>query len=290
MQKYELSICPKCKTEFNAWSPWKTKKFCSRACANSRIRTDEIKSKISNSLRKSSKAIEARNKQKQKFKVNRHLKTCPVCNTNFEVRPSEIRSIYCSRACYIKDNKQQYRPKSKGGYREGSGHSHSGYYKGIYCGSTYELCWVIYSLDHGIKFKRFSGYIGDSKFKYYPDFILDDNSTIIEIKGYEKEESVNTKTQLAINHGYEVKVLRKDDLLEVFDYVNQHYSNNYKSLYDQYKPRFNYVCNKCNRDFSLDRKRKSTKVYCSRKCSILGNKQNNQGVQRSVSKFICKPL
>jgi hypothetical protein len=42
-----------------------------------------------------------------------------------------------------------------GGYRIGSGRSKSGYYKGIYCGSTYELCWAIHALDHNIKFSRF---------------------------------------------------------------------------------------------------------------------------------------
>ena len=44
-----------------------------------------------------------------------------------------------------------------GGYREGSGRSKSGYYNGIYCGSTYELCWVIYALDTQVKFDRFKG-------------------------------------------------------------------------------------------------------------------------------------
>jgi very-short-patch-repair endonuclease len=32
--------------------------------------------------------------------------------------------------------------------------------------------------------------------RYIPDFILDDNKTIIELKGYERDESVNKKTHL----------------------------------------------------------------------------------------------
>ena len=35
-----------------------------------------------------------------------------------------------------------------GGIREGAGRSKSGWYKGYYCNSSYELAWVIYSLDN----------------------------------------------------------------------------------------------------------------------------------------------
>jgi len=59
-----------------------------------------------------------------------------------------------------------YNRVSVGGLRNGSGRSKSGYYKEIYCGSTYELCWVIYNLDHNISFSRFSGYLTDGKIKY----------------------------------------------------------------------------------------------------------------------------
>ena len=84
-----------------------------------------------------------------------------------------------------------------GGYREGSGRSKSGYYKGIYCGSTYELCWVIYSLDHNIQFNRFPGMIEENGLKYYPDFLLDDGKTIIETKGYEDQSSVEKKNKIS---------------------------------------------------------------------------------------------
>ena len=44
--------CPKCGKEFDDYSKWGPKKFCSRQCANSRVRTDEIKNKISNGVKK----------------------------------------------------------------------------------------------------------------------------------------------------------------------------------------------------------------------------------------------
>ena len=44
---------------------------------------------------------------------------------------------------------------TRGGYRPGSGRAKTGYYKGIYCGSTYELAWVIYQIDNNKDFSRF---------------------------------------------------------------------------------------------------------------------------------------
>ena len=155
-----------------------------------------------------------------------------------------------------------------GGYRLGSGRSKSGYYKGIYCGSTYELCWVIYSLDHNIKFTRFQGCIVENGIKYFPDFLLDDGKTIIETKGYEKQESVNIKTEVAKNAGYDVKVLRKDDLKYAFDYVTNIYgTKKYHTLYDNYKPKYNYVCNHCSAEFNKDKILKTETVFCNRICA-----------------------
>ena len=71
--------------------------------------------------------------------------------------------------------------KKLGGYREGSGRSKSGYYKGIFCASTYELAWVVYRIDNQLPVERFKGYLEDevSNLKYYPDFFVD--GSIVEI-------------------------------------------------------------------------------------------------------------
>jgi hypothetical protein len=156
----------------------------------------------------------------------------------------------------------------RGGYREGSGRSKSGYYNGIYCGSTYELCWVIYNLDHNINFNRFPGKIENNGITYFPDFLLDDNVTIVETKGYEDQSSVDKKTAVANYHGYTVIVLRKDDLKYAFDYVFQKYNTkNYYTLYDGYKPLHTYVCSNCDSSFNKDTKLKTAEVFCSRKCA-----------------------
>jgi len=164
-----------------------------------------------------------------------------------------------------------------GGYREGSGRSKSGYYKGIYCGSTYELCWVIYSLDHNIQFNRFPGMIEENGLKYYPDFLLDDGKTIIETKGYEDQSSVEKKTKLAERFGFNVIVLRKNDLKFAFDYVSSKYkTNTYQTLYDDYKPTYNYVCSFCKCNFTREKNLKTSSVFCSRECSGKFRKNENQ--------------
>lgn len=155
-----------------------------------------------------------------------------------------------------------------GGYRQGSGRSKSGYYKGIYCGSTYELCWVIYNIDHNIEFTRFPGLLERNGVKYYPDFLLADGKTIVETKGYEAQTSVDIKTAVAESYGYTVKVLRKDDLQYAFEYVTSLYNTTkYYTLYDGYKPKYAYVCSCCGNKYSKDRIIKTQEKFCSRKCA-----------------------
>lgn len=170
-----------------------------------------------------------------------------------------------------------------GGYREGSGRAKTGYYKGTYCGSTYELVWVIYCLDHNIDFKRFSGFLEESGVRYYPDFII--NNNIIEIKGYENLDSVNKKTKVAESHGYAVTVLRKDDLKEHFEWVKVNYKyTKLQELYDDYRPSYSFVCGHCHLSFTSDDIRKTKKLinFCSRRCSGLSRvgKGNPAGINQ----------
>jgi hypothetical protein len=170
------------------------------------------------------------------------------------------------------------RKKAPGGYRNGSGRSKAGYYKGIYCGSTYELCWVIWALDNDIGFTRFTETLDNGVLKYIPDFLLDDGKTIIEIKGYEKEESVDAKTKLAESMGYNVEVLRKDRLKKMFDHVYKKYgTREYYQLYDDYKPIYEYNCGHCKKVVSRDRKSKTNIVYCSASCSMKENRKKYLG-------------
>lgn len=215
-------LCFKCSTII----PYdkRRNRFCSRSCSASvnnvtrPAMSEESKNKISIKMRgrmahnkgkcgilsKSAKFIEA---------------VCPTCNIIFSKMRSQVRK-YCSNKCV-----------KVGGYREGSGRSYSGRYKGIYCGSTYELAWVIYNLDHHISFKRFPGCLRAGKLKYFPDFLMEDES-IVEIKGYHTD-AVDKKTQLAKDCGYDIRVLYKEDLKEAFQYVyDTYHTKDLKSLYE----------------------------------------------------------
>jgi hypothetical protein len=248
-----MKTCPKCNIQHI-----KSGIYCSRNCANSRgPRTDEFKKKVSNKL------TGRVGHSLGKLIVSRTERNCLGCNRKFTIKITSNKK-YCNNNCW-----KQW----SGGYRVGSGRSNSGYYQGIYCGSTYELCWIIHSLDHNIRFTRFDGLLEKNGLKYYPDFVLADGKTIIETKGFEKQESVNKKTALAESFGYTVKVLRKDDLQYAFDYVKKKYkTTEYQTLYDGYKPKYNYVCNYCSTEFSRNKKLKTDVVFCSRTCAGKGHK------------------
>ena len=79
------------------------------------------------------------------------------------------------------------RAKRNGGYRPGSGRGKSGWYRGYWCDSSWELAWIIYHLDRGWTFSRNTekfAYTYDGVTKnYIPDFVLPDG-TFVEVKGY----------------------------------------------------------------------------------------------------------
>lgn len=108
--------------------------------------------------------------------------------------------------------------------------SKKGYYKGIWCGSSYELAYLIYCLEHNIGIERCTEYFEyvykNTKHLYFPDFIVD--NTIIEIKGYHTE-LVDIKTA-AVDKP--VKVLYKQDLKDILDYVINKYGKDFIKLYD----------------------------------------------------------
>lgn len=281
-KKEFIKNCLKCNIEFTVTrsakfkfrKPKKEKEYCSRICANTREWSEEYKLKLSESVKTSEKfklSIQNLKKvilnKKKLFEKPLIIKECICisCGKIFSVDVKfecKIPRKTCSKKCLT---------KVTGGYREGSGRSKHGYYKGIYCGSTYELIWVIYQLDHNLPCERFSSFLQKNNLKYYPDFFDKDTNTIIEIKGYENVENVNKKIELAKENGYNVIVLRKEDLSKEFDWVKNNYI--YKELYqlyDNYKPKYSYVCSYCNKNVSRNHKAKTKNIFCSRSCAGKG--------------------
>lgn len=229
-----ILTCPKCKNNFSIFTTQRNfdkgnhKVYCSRSCANSHILTDEIKKKISYSIQFSEKFKEANKQLSESFLKKRQEKQhiCKYCGKIFTL--NDIRDIdgikYCSCEC-----KHKYLSEHYGGYRKGSGRGKNGWYKGIYCDSTWELAFVIYHLDHNLHIERcntpreyeFNG----EKHLYYPDFVTDEG--IFEIKGYITEQWKAKQEQ-----NPDIKVLYKKDIQQYIDYVKNTYTNDIQSLYE----------------------------------------------------------
>lgn len=268
--------CEKCKKKHDG--RFGSGRFCSRACANSRTWSDYDRLKKSVAAAKYLLKAQRASTTKYKTKIE---KFCPICECIFFVFPCNVNKfIVCSRKCsLIRRARGDVRPRSTknmGGYRAGSGRAKSGYYKGIYCGSTYELVWVIYQLDHSIHFERFHGLLRDNGITYIPDFII--GNMIIEIKGFEDKCKTEQKVVVANNHGYDVTVLYKKDLQHCFKWVHTEYrvKNDLFVLYDQYKPKYEYICKRCGQLFGRAKKARTHKVICSRYCTIRTSIQNGQ--------------
>ena len=224
--KYEIE-CYQCHSSFfveirkSAYDRGDYKHFCSSKCAHSysaKCSTEESRKKVSNSL-----------------KTRKHIIQCYECNSDIE-KPICVSHALCdeckrkhfesrckkhfSGQCIICGNKtapnrltccKEHEIQARtlsfkataaksnkvGGIRRGGGYGKHGWYKGYWCDSSWELAWVIYNLDHGIKFERckekFEYEFEGKKYHYYPDFKLE-NGTYVEIKGY---ETSRWKTKLA---------------------------------------------------------------------------------------------
>ena len=264
-------ICPKCGKKFTIkvseyqLNKGKYRKFCSRACANSRQFDTETNNKRSHTLKEFYKNLLISPERSRNYKTYH----CKYCGKEFDMSEPRhyLSRTYCSKECCDKWVRENVYSKS-GGYRKGSGRSKHGWYKGIYCDSTYELAYLIYCLDHNINIKRskkvFEYFIDGKKHQYHPDFEVD--GELIEIKGYHNE-LVDIKI-LSVDKP--IKILYKKDLEVCFDYIlNTYgkYKEHIKELYDDYKPTYKYICDECGSEFTRDSLIKTPHKFCSRSCS-----------------------
>lgn len=182
----------------------------------------------------------------------RKIVPCAHCQNPMSLPPSSQHKKYCSRVCAAKN-------PVLGGYREKAGAPCSGWYKGIYCNSSWELAWVIYQLEHEVGFKRceerFSYQFNGKTHHYHPDFVLED-CHYIEIKG---RPSAKWEAKIS-QFPHPIKVLYFRDLKPIFQYVVSRYGSDYIRLYDgnPHKTRKNQ-CPECGQP--------ARKKYCSKTCS-----------------------
>jgi len=140
-------------------------------------------------------------------------------------------SGFCSKE-YLDSDKHKKSSSKGGGFRIGAGKGKKGWYKGYYCDSSWELAFVIYNLEHNIKFSRntkgFKYLFNGKQKKYYPDFILEDK-TYLEIKGYDSDEWKEKLKQF----NKPIKVLYKEEIQKYIDYAIKVYGKDYIDLYEQ---------------------------------------------------------
>lgn len=244
-------------------------KFCSRSCAaifrNTGIaKPESVRDKIRASMagRDLGGTVE---------------RVCPVCGETFKTWRSSVQK-HCNRECSSKSPMRKStqrvylggRKGMGGGYREGSGKSKSGRYKGMYCGSTYELIFLIYAEENNIPLRRCTkvlGYEYDGVMrKYYPDFMI--GETIYEVKGFHTPQSREKARQNPT-----VVLIEKDEIERMQASVLRltgKDSNQLALLYDDpLKP--THICLHCKEGFFS----KHGARFCSVRCGALSRSKRS---------------
>jgi hypothetical protein len=206
-------------------------KYCSIKCASIHTQKDGGHCHWSKEERKK-RSIWAK-KYGYRPEKKRIQKICEYCKVIFEIRPCHNHRRFCNPNCRTSwFNKTGYLKGKLGGYRKNSGRGKQGWYKGYYCQSSWELAWVIYQLEHKINFRRnnqgFEYEFENKKYKFYPDFILDDDN-YVEIKGYMTEKN---KSKF-LNFPHKLYIIGKNDIKQYIEYVQNKYGKNFINLYEK---------------------------------------------------------
>lgn len=268
--RYDYEGNPKCCKKCKAILPFnkRSNQFCCKSCSatyNNRLRVhgDAFKQKQrANALANPVGWAKSRlggSFHKGSRRVDRVAKICITCNKEFMALASDWRKT-CSKECV-----------RVGGPREGSGRAKTGYYKGVYCGSTWELAFLIWHLDHNIEIKRSTDvfeYVYDGvSHKYHPDFVI--QSQNYEIKGRMTDvDHVKLQVSKAI-------LVDQNQIKPYIQYVVSTYKVGKESmwkLYESNKLPFEYSCSYCQASFRSPKARTTVTKFCSQPCSARFNR------------------
>jgi len=242
--------------------PKRHNKFCSNSCSatysnTGRKHTEATRKRLSDAAKETpkgfAKTLIGGANRKGERRAPRITIICATCNKNFEKLLSDPRKT-CSKECV-----------KLGGMREGSGRAKTGFYKGIYCGSTYELAFLVYNVDNGSPIQRcrksFLYKWNDNTYRYYPDFEI--NGTIYEIKG--RMQPVDLVKISSCN----ATLISKDDIKPYIEYVSKTYGVPKDKLWLLYDCKEYKLCNQCGIQF-IPKSKKG--IYCSQSCSLKANR------------------
>lgn len=153
----------------------------------------------------------ASNKLKENFQNN-------LQKYGWKINPKSTEKARLKQIENYKKNPKQINPRGK-----------AGWYKGIWCDSSWELAYVLWCENNNILLKRCTNslpYCYKGKLHYYtPDFEI--NGEIIEIKGY-----CSDKDKEKIKQYPNIKVLYKNDLQPILEWVKEKYGKDFIKLYE----------------------------------------------------------
>lgn len=204
------------------------KKYCSTKCSAIYTQKNRGHHKWTD---KGKKYLSDLAKNQIHTKHGSHL-VCPNCKIQF-YKHKKSKQIYCSHVCWSQYVKNNHLLRNKvGGFREKGGRGKQGWYKGYYCNSSWELAWVIYNLEHGVKFirnkKGFPYIFNNKKFNFFPDFIIESTNEYVEIKGY-----LDGKNKAKIDaFPHKLNVIDKNNIKTYINYVTERYGEDFINLYE----------------------------------------------------------
>lgn len=234
-REYEYSLSPKlCKT-CNTPIPYdkhKQNDFCNHSCrakTTNRTRTisESAKRHISERAKMNkSRLIEStRQRQLDHPPYTRiYFNTCKICKVQFVSQRTSRKT--CSPSC-----KSQIH--SINNFRQNKTRGKCGWFRGIWCASSWELAFVAYHIHLCHDIKRFDSsipymYMGKQK-RYFPDFIV--HTDLYEVKGW-YDDTVDIKLQAARSAGWSIHIISKADIQPIIRQVKTWY--NVKNITDLY--------------------------------------------------------
>lgn len=108
----------------------------------------------------------------------------------------------------------------------------SGWYKGIWCDSSWELALVVYCQDHDIAIERnrvaFEYEWQGGTRNYLPDFVVE--GQLVEVKGLATERDL--AKWAAVPEGEKFAVVSAQEISPILDYVIERYGEDFTDMYE----------------------------------------------------------
>lgn len=206
----------------------------------------------------------------ERYIFNEHS-NCIFCNKHFN-KFSNTHELFCDKNPNKKEGRKLTAEEKKnlsiiakarkfGGYRKNSGRGIKGYYKNIWCDSSWELAFLLYCLDKGLNIKRSKKSL-EYQFEgethhYHPDFEIDEY--LIEIKGFYDEKSL-VKRKFFPNIIY----IDKNNINKYLSYAKATYGRHFYNLLENSSE---YKNKKKKEKIEKERESQLTSVVSNKKIS-----------------------